>query len=184
MLFNQLTLIQVEYKTKSIMILTIYDLDFSWVVSILKNQTYNCIWVYSVMWFQKEIKIIEINWNKDLINWKIIYLNIMHCISQIMLDQYNFISDIRFCKILCLGGNIAFIILIQTFPYLKMQSKKISRLYLAINGNYIISLCKVRFSVIFGQNQRASKKKLGVDKHKPILNFQRVTFISINTLSI
>lgn len=122
MLFNQLTLIQVEYKTKSIMILTIYDLDFSWVVSILKNQTYNCIWVYSVMWFQKEIKIIEINWNKDLINGKIIYLNIMHCISQIMLDQYNFISDIRFCKILCLGGNIAFIILIQTFPYLKMQS--------------------------------------------------------------
>lgn len=101
-----------------------------------------------------------------------------------MLDQYNFISDIRFCKILCLGGNIAFIILIQTFPYLKMQSEKISRLYLAINGNYIISLCKVRFSVIFGQNQRASKKKLGVYKHKPILTFQRVTFISINTLSI
>lgn len=95
-------------------------------------------------------------------------------ISQIMLDQYNFISDIRFCKILCLGGNIAFIILIQTFPYLKMQSKKISRLYLAINGNYIISLCKVRFSVIFGQNQRASKKNQASTSINPFLTFKEL----------
>lgn len=76
------------------MIITIYVLGFSCVVLNLQNQTIYCIWVYSVMWFQKEIKIIEIIRNKDLINGKTIYLNIIRYIFQILFDQYNFISMI------------------------------------------------------------------------------------------
>lgn len=65
-----------------------------------------------------------------------------------------------------------------------MQSKKISRLYLATNGNDIILLCKVSFGVIFGKkNQRTSERKWASRSINPLLKFPRVTFIFINTLS-
>lgn len=79
------------------MIITIYVQGFSRIVSIKKNPnklfTASGCTQFHVCGFRKK-KIKELNRYKVLINGKIIYLNIIRYIFQIMFYQYNYISMI------------------------------------------------------------------------------------------
>lgn len=78
------------------MIITIYVQGFRQIVSIKKKQTKTyllCLGVLNYMYVVSGGKS-ELNRYKDLINGKIIYLNIIRYIFEIMFDQYNYISMI------------------------------------------------------------------------------------------